>query len=93
MSLFSYCRLNTHPVKEWKEVVINQCFDKVQKSKAPNVKLKQQLREQIMLKHVLSKKKEQQERLKEWAAEINAIDAGHAKIAVENTADLEGPPR
>ena len=46
-----------------------------------------------MLKHVLSKKKEQQERLKEWAAEINAIDAGHAKIAVENTADLEGPPR
>jgi len=86
-------RLNTHPVKEWKEVVINQCFDKVQKSKAPNQKLKQQLKEQIMLKHVLSKKKEQQERLKEWAAEINAIDAGHAKIAVENTADLEGPPR
>jgi hypothetical protein len=88
-----FFRLNTHPVKEWKEQVVNQCFDKVQKSKAPNEKLKLQLREQIMLKHILCKKKEQQERLKEWAAEINAIDTGHAKIAVENSINLEGPPR
>ena len=86
-------RLTTHPVKEWKETVINQCFDKLQRSKNPNEKLKLQLREQIMLKHVLSKKKEQQQRLKEWAAEINAIDNCQAKIMVENTADLEGPPR
>jgi len=88
-----YQRLNTHPVKEWKEQVLNQCFDKVQKSKAPNEKLKLQLREQIMLKHILCKKKEQQDRLKEWAAEINAIDTGHAKITVENSINLEGPPR
>ena len=72
---------------------LNYSNDKVQKSKVPLDELKLQLREYIMLKHVSSKKKEQQVRLKEWAAEINAIDAGHAKIAVENITDLEGPPR
>ena len=55
-------RLKTHPVLEWKEKVLNQTFDVVAKSKNPHEKKRQQLREQIMLRHVLEKKKEQQKR-------------------------------
>ena len=43
-------RLKTHPVKEWKERIINQYFDQLSKSKAPNDEKRRQLREQIMLK-------------------------------------------
>ena len=85
-------RLKTHPVKEWKQEVLNKCFDQLEKSKCPNEKKKVLVREQIMLKHVLSKRKEQQNRLKEWAREINDI-CKETKISVENEADLEGPPR
>ena len=86
-------RLKTHPVLEWKEKILNQTFDTVAKSKNPHEKKRQQLREQIMLKHVLAKKKEQQKRLKEWEVEINEICNETAKITVENEVDFEGPPR
>ena len=86
-------RLKTHPVKEWKERIINQYFDQLSKSKAPNDEKRRQLREQIMLKHVREKRKEQLARLKEWEKEINVIDKGSAKLVVENDVDLEGPPR
>ena len=85
--------MKTHPVLEWKEKVLNQTFDMVAKSKNPHEKKRQQLREQIMLKHVLAKKKEQQKRLKEWEREINEICVSTAKITVENQVDFEGPPR
>ncbi len=105
-------RLKTHPVKQWKGEILNKCFDELAKARKPNEKKKTLLREQIMLKHVLSKKKEQQARLKvsekllklllylrrhcqqlqEWEREINAISK-EAKITVENSTDLEGPPR
>lgn len=88
-----YDRLKTHPVKQWKQEVINKCFDQLEKSKGANEKKKTMVREQIMLKHVLGKRKEQQQRLKEWEKEINAISGDVAKITVENEADLEGPPR
>ena len=86
-------RLKTHPVLEWKEKILNQTFDMVAKSKNPHEKKRQQLREQIMLKHVMAKKKEQQKRLKEWEREINEICVSTAKITVENQVDFEGPPR
>jgi len=86
-------RLKTHPVKPWKEEILNKFFDQVEKSKAPNEKKKVLLREQIMLKHVFAKQSEQQKRLKEWEKEINDISVDSAKLFVENKADLEGPPR
>ena len=55
-------RLRTHPIKEWKDSVLNQCFDQLAKSKAPYVEKRRQLREQIMLRHVKDKRKEQRER-------------------------------
>lgn len=86
-------RLRTHPVKEWKEEVLNKCFDQLAKSKKPHEEKRKQLREQIMLRHVREKRKEQLARLKEWEKEINQINGDAAKLLVENEIDLEGPPR
>ena len=55
-------RSKTHPVLEWKKSILDRVCDQVAKSKTPNPEKTRQLREQIMLRHLKEKRKEQKQR-------------------------------
>ena len=56
-----------------------------------NEKRLEQVRYQLMLKHLEDSRVDQLRRLKDWEREINQLEK--VKITVENNVDLEGPPR
>ena len=81
------------PVKMWNIGQLKHRLDATSKQKNPSESRLNELRTQLMLRHVRRLKEDLQKRLKEWEQEVNALSSENAKIFVENEHDLEGPPR
>ena len=76
---------------QWPESKLKKRLEWLCKRKAPKETDLEELKQQLMHRHVDSLRKDQQSRLKEWEREVNQLDT--VKIKVENDFDLEGPPR
>ena len=76
---------------QWPESKLKKRLEWLCKRKAPKETELDELKKQLMHRHVDSLRKDQQSRLKEWQDEVNQLDT--VKIKVENDYDLEGPPR
>jgi len=74
------------------EKMLNAAIDSLAKSKAPNEKRLEWVRNQLKIRDMVNARTDQLEDLKKYEKEINEIDP-NAFVSVINDADLEGPPR
>lgn len=82
-----------NPVKMWPYYKLKSTLESMSRRKNPPESKLNELKMQLMLKHVKNLTTDQQVRLKDWEREVNSLDSEVAKISVENSVDLEGPPR